>query len=68
LALEFEWDARKERKNRKDHGVSFDDARTAFWDPLSLTVSDPLRSLGEERFVLLGLSLKRRLSGFGQQD
>jgi uncharacterized DUF497 family protein len=61
LALEFEWDQRKDRKNRKAHGVAFEDAKAAFWDPLSLTISDPTHSIGEERFVLLGLSRQGRL-------
>lgn len=36
--------------------MSFDEATTAFGDPLSLTISDPDHSDGEERVVLLGES------------
>jgi len=54
MALLFEWDARKARRNLTTHGVSFDEASTAFEDPLSKTIGDPLHSEDEERFVLLG--------------
>ncbi len=54
MALLFEWDARKARRNLAIHGVSFDEASTAFRDPLSKTIEDPLHSESEDRFVLLG--------------
>lgn len=59
--LWFEWDPEKAASNEAKHGVSFEEAATAFGDPLSLTVPDPEHSLGEARFVLLGLSYLRRL-------
>jgi len=43
------------------HGVSFDEASTAFKDPLSLTIFDPLHSDEEDRFILIGTSFKNRL-------
>jgi len=61
MALTFEWDSRKARANRLKHGVSFDEASTAFGDPLSITISDPLHSQDEERFVLIGASIRNRL-------
>jgi hypothetical protein len=61
VSLQFEWDARKEALNRSKHGVSFEEAATAFADPRSLTVPDPQHSLEEDRFVLLGLSYRGRL-------
>jgi len=42
--------------NERRHGVSFEEAATAFLDPLSLTIRDVLRAVGEERFVLIGQS------------
>jgi len=57
----FEWDAEKARTNLRKHRVSFDEAATAFADPLSLTIPDPDHSLGEERFVLVGLSNRGRI-------
>jgi hypothetical protein len=61
MALLFEWDPRKARRNLTLHGVSFDEASTAFQDPLSKTIADPLHSEDEERFVLLGHSHRNRL-------
>lgn len=59
--LEFEWDNRKATANLKKHGVSFDEARTAFGDPFSLTIPDPEHSEGEYRYLLLGTSVSGRL-------
>jgi len=61
MAIGFSWDARKAASNDRKHGVSFEEAVTAFGDPLSLTVSDPKHSGSEKRFVLLGLSANSRL-------
>jgi hypothetical protein len=59
--LQFEWDSIKAKKNVKIHGVSFDEASTAFGDTLSLTIYDPLHSDKEDRLVLIGNSYKNRL-------
>ncbi len=59
--LIFEWDPNKAKKNIKIHGISFDEASTAFKDTLSLTIYDPLHSDEEDRFVLIGSSYKNRL-------
>ena len=61
MALRFSWDPRKAASNLRKHGVSFEEAVTAFGDPLSLTIPDPLHSESEDRFVLLGLSANSRL-------
>jgi uncharacterized protein len=61
MALIFEWDPRKAKLNLAFHGVSFDEASTAFRDPLSSTIDDPLHSTEEERYVLRGLSHRNRL-------
>ena len=54
MGLTFEWDRRKATANFKKHGVSFEEAATAFGDPLSITIHDPYNSEDEERFILLG--------------
>jgi len=59
--LLFEWDEQKAKQNLLKHKVSFDEACTAFGDPFSLTIYDPLHSDEEDRFVLLGKSYKNRL-------
>jgi len=56
MALEFEWDPLKSRKNEKKHGISFREGMTAFADKLSYTIADPEHFMGEYRFLLLGLS------------
>jgi hypothetical protein len=61
LQYTFEWDAEKARQNVDKHGISFEEAVTAFGDPLSLTVSDPDLSDSEERQLLLGMSRRSRL-------
>ena len=54
--IQFEWDARKASANVKKHGLSFDEARTVFFDENAKLIDDPDHSLDEDRFVLLGLS------------
>jgi len=57
----FSWDDRKERENQRKHGVSFEEAATAFADENARLKHDPDHSQGEDRFVLLGFSAKLRL-------
>jgi uncharacterized DUF497 family protein len=59
--LQFEWDENKARANEKKHGVSFEEARTAFFDERARVIEDPDHSEEEERFILLGLSSTLRL-------
>jgi hypothetical protein len=42
MALGFSWDPRKAASNERKHGVSFEEAVTAFGDLLSITVPDPI--------------------------
>jgi uncharacterized protein len=57
---EFEWDSGKAASNQKKHSVSFVEAASVFFDPLSITVPDPEHSIDEQRFVITGLSYQRR--------
>jgi uncharacterized DUF497 family protein len=59
--MNFEWDPEKADRNMERHGVSFAEASTAFGDPLSATIADPLHSQDEDRFVLFGMSARGRL-------
>jgi uncharacterized DUF497 family protein len=54
--LRFDWDTAKARQNLRKHGVSFEEAQTAFADVDAIVVEDPAHSSDEERFYLLGLS------------
>ena len=56
--LEFEWDDKKDKANAKKHGVSFDEARTVFYDEYAIQFFDPEHSESEDRFLLLGTSFK----------
>ena len=58
MGMRFNWDPRKASANVKKHGVSFDEASTAFADPLSITVPDPDHSTDETRFLLIGRSTR----------
>ncbi len=59
--LRFEWDASKDKTNIKKHGVSFDEARTVFYDENAIRFFDPDHSEDEDRFILLGISFKLRV-------
>ncbi|MDM9379113.1 BrnT family toxin [Chlorogloeopsis sp. ULAP01] len=59
--MEFEWNPDKADRNLKKHGVSFKEAATVFGDTLSLTFPDPDHSIGENRYVTIGLSRYGRL-------
>jgi uncharacterized DUF497 family protein len=59
--MRFKWDARKAASNLRKHGVGFDEASTVFADELSATGADPEHSLGEGRFLTIGLSSRHRL-------
>ena len=61
MAMVFEWNSTKAATNFRKHGVSFAEATTVFGDPLSMTVDDPKHSSNEARFIILGLSTRRRL-------
>ncbi len=54
--LSFEWDERKNRANTSKHRVSFEEARTVFYDEEALLLADPGHSNKEDRFILLGMS------------
>ena len=47
--MNFEWDSNKARTNIVKHGLSFEEAATAFQDPLALTFEDPDHSFSEPR-------------------
>ncbi len=59
--MKFEWHGPKALANLAKHKVTFEEAMTVFGDPLGRITDDPRHSEGEERFVLLGQSDRRRL-------
>ena len=54
--LDFVWDENKNQKNIIDHKISFDEAKTVFFDPNAKVIYDPDHSKEEDRFIILGLS------------
>jgi uncharacterized protein len=54
--LRFEWDEEKARVNEQKHGISFEEAQTAFYDENARLIYDPEHSWEEERYILLGMS------------
>ena len=60
--MKFEWDKDKERRNIRKHAISFDEAVTVFYDPLSATFADPDHSIEEVRLITVGYSSQGRLS------
>jgi uncharacterized protein len=59
--LSFEWNPNKAEINIERHGITFDEASTTFKAPLSITIDDPLHSIDEVRFTLIGTSHKNRI-------
>jgi uncharacterized DUF497 family protein len=59
--LRFPWDPTKDAQNRRKHRVSFAKAETVFADGHALLIDDPAHSTAQDRFILLGLSLKLRI-------
>ncbi len=59
--MAYEWDANKAATNLSKHGVSFEEAKTVFDDPLYVDFYDPDHSFGEHRFILLGQSAQGRV-------
>jgi uncharacterized DUF497 family protein len=57
----FEWDDKKEKSNKRKHGISFEEARTAFYDENAIQYFDPDHSNDEDRFILLGISFKLKV-------
>ena len=54
--MEFEWNPDKAALNLEKHGISFPEAATVFNDPLSVAFPDPDHSIGESRYIIIGVS------------
>ena len=59
--IEFEWDERKSRENKRKHKVSFKEAETVFFDENAIRFFDPDHSQDEDRFLMLGMSFTLRV-------
>ena len=59
--LRFEWDEFKAESNEQKHGITFNEAQTAFYDENARLLYDSEHSVDEERYILLGMSNSLRL-------
>ena len=59
--MKFEWDKTKADSNQKKHGVSFEEAKTVFDNPLALIFDDEAHSVGENREIIIGHSCNNRV-------
>ncbi|MGC8491432.1 MAG: BrnT family toxin [Syntrophobacteraceae bacterium] len=59
--MQFEWNPEKAVKNKRKHGIAFEEASTVFADPLAITFVDPDHSFDEDRYLTFGLSKLERL-------
>jgi uncharacterized DUF497 family protein len=59
--LAFTWDEKKNLANQRKHGISFEAAKTVFYDESARMIHDPDHSVDKDRFILLGLSYKLRI-------
>ena len=59
--MRFEWDARKNEANTRKHGVSFEEAREVFDDPLHLSLLDGRFDYFQERWITIGATKRRRI-------
>ena len=59
--IQFEWDNHKNEINIRKHKISFEEAKTVFYDKNARIIADPEHSQDEDRFIILGLSSSIRL-------
>jgi uncharacterized protein len=61
VELGFEWHEEKAKENLRKHGIRFEEAKTVFNDPFSITIADSEYSVEEERYIDIGLSINGQL-------
>ncbi len=59
--MDFAWDPDKAESNKQKHGITFDEARSVFFDPLATTFADEAHSETEVREFIVGHSRQSRL-------
>jgi len=61
MSMKFMWDENKAVANLSKHGISFDEAKTVFDDPLYIDFYDPDHSYNEQRYIFIGQSQQNHL-------
>ncbi len=59
--LSFSWDENKNKVNQEKHGISFEEAKTVFFDENAIQYADPDHSDDEERFLMVGHSYRFKM-------
>ena len=59
--IKFEWDQGKSRSNQRKHGISFEEAKSVFYDEYAIQFYDEENSEAEDRFLMVGLSQESRI-------
>ena len=59
--IKFEWDVPKAQANLKKHQVSFEEAKSVFYDEFAVQFFDEAHSTNEDRFLMLGMSSGAKL-------
>ena len=59
--IQFEWNVSKAATNFKKHGVSFEEAKSVFFDEFAMQFFDEENSITEDRFLILGMSNETNL-------
>lgn len=60
--IKFEWNLTKAAANQRKHGISFDEAKSVFYDEFAVQFYDSENSeLEEHRFLMLGISCESRV-------
>jgi len=66
--LIFEWDEDKNKLNKKIHGITFEDAKFVFNDPLKIILPDLYHSEEEERWLAIGMVNRVLFVVFTEKD
>ncbi len=59
--MKFVWDEGKNEVNKKKHGISFEEAKEIYMDPLQLAFMDERFSYFEERWITVGKTLNNHI-------
>jgi uncharacterized protein len=61
MNIEFDWDENKAESNLIKHKISFDEAKTVFYDFYAFIFDDVKHSISEKRELIIGYSISKRL-------
>ena len=59
--IKFEWDLLKASANLRKHQVSFEEAKSVFYDEFAVQFFDEEHAAEEDRFLLVGMSYEAKL-------